>query len=39
VSMEEPSAEDPVYASVLEGQLGYLGHENITVAGPPTNSS
>jgi hypothetical protein len=33
VSMEEPSAEDPVYASVLEGQLGYLGHENITVAG------
>lgn len=33
VSMEEPSAEDPVYASVLKLQLGHLGHKNITVAG------
>lgn len=33
LSLEEPSAEDPVNASVLEGHLAYLGRENITVAG------
>lgn len=32
LSLDERSAEDPVNASVLEGHLAYLGHENITVA-------
>jgi hypothetical protein len=32
VTIEEHSADDPVFASVLDGHLAYLGHEDITVA-------
>jgi len=33
VSLEEPSSEDPVFANVLGGQLTYMGHETVSVAG------
>lgn len=32
LSVQEPSADEPVFASVLKGRLKYLGHENISVA-------
>jgi hypothetical protein len=33
ITVDEPSAEDPVFASVLEGHLTYLGPDSITIAG------
>ena len=33
VTVDEPSAEVPVFASVLEGRLTYLGRETTTIAG------
>lgn len=33
VTVEEPSREDPVFVSTLDGHLGYLGQEEITLAG------
>jgi hypothetical protein len=32
VSVDEPSTEDPVFVSVQDGHLTYLGRENITLA-------
>lgn len=32
VSIDEPNTENPVFASVLQGHLTYLGHESITIA-------
>ena len=35
ISIEQPSAEIPVNPMILEGQLRYLGEDNIDVAGQP----
>ena len=32
VSVDEPNTENPVFASVLDGHLAYLGHESVTIA-------
>ena len=33
LSLDEPDKEHPIYASVLDGSLQYLGEEELTVAG------
>jgi hypothetical protein len=35
ISIEQPSAEMPVVPTILDGELRYLGEENLDVAGQP----